>query len=384
MSAVTIEEIADSVDYGVTASATNVAGGPKFLRITDIQDDFVNWDRVPYCEPDAKGIEKSRLKPGDIVFARTGATTGKSYLLQECPPGSVFASYLIRLRLQDGADPAYVAQYFKSTRYWNQITSFSEGVAQPGVNATKLKNIVIPLPPLEEQRRIAAILDAADQLRTKRRQALAKLDTLTQAIFIDMFGDSELPQVRIDKLGSVGSGATPKKGNPRFYEEGTIPWVTSGQLGGPFVTDYADLITETALRETSVKIWPRGALLIAMYGEGKTRGHCSELTFEATSNQACAAVVLSDDAPVSSTYLKTYLMSRYEENRRLAAGGVQPNLNLGLIKAMTVPLPDQEQLEVFDRACADAANMGEAVTLSLGQLDTLFGSLQQRAFRGEL
>lgn len=90
---VALQEIAESVSYGVTASACNEPVGPKFLRITDIQDDQVCWDNVPWCKCDSKESESSRLKTGDIVFARTGATTGKSFLIRNCPDNSVFASY---------------------------------------------------------------------------------------------------------------------------------------------------------------------------------------------------------------------------------------------------------------------------------------------------
>jgi type I restriction enzyme S subunit len=134
-----LEAIAESVDYGVTASAANSPIGPKFLRITDIQDGQVDWDSVPWCKCDRRESEASRLRAGDIVFARTGATTGKSYLINQCPEDSVFASYLIRVRLKKIADPSFVGHFFQSTDYWTQITKGARGAAQPGVNATTLK-----------------------------------------------------------------------------------------------------------------------------------------------------------------------------------------------------------------------------------------------------
>ena len=83
----------------MTASASSQPVGPKFLRITDIQDGLVDWDAVPWCECDGRSAADARLKAGDIVFARTGATTGKSFLIRECPINAVFASYLIRVRM---------------------------------------------------------------------------------------------------------------------------------------------------------------------------------------------------------------------------------------------------------------------------------------------
>jgi type I restriction enzyme S subunit len=140
-------DIAVAIDYGHTASATREPVGPKFLRITDIQDDRVEWDLVPYCRCGEKERDSSKLATGDIVFARTGATTGKSYLIRDCPNNSVFASYLIRVRLESGTLPSYVAHFFKTPEYWRQISRSSTGTAQVGVNASSLKLLEVPLPP---------------------------------------------------------------------------------------------------------------------------------------------------------------------------------------------------------------------------------------------
>jgi type I restriction enzyme, S subunit len=187
---VQLDDICSSVDYGHTASATPEPIGPKFLRITDIQNGQVDWQTVPFCDCKPADEASSRLKSGDIVFARTGATTGKSFLIQECPDRAVFASYLIRVRASEQVMPAYLAHFFQTSSYWAQITRSARGAAQAGVNATSLKSLELPLPPFDEQRRIAAILDAAATLRAKRRAAIAKIDILVQSIFIEMFGDA--------------------------------------------------------------------------------------------------------------------------------------------------------------------------------------------------
>ena len=154
-----LEDIAESVVYGHTASAEYGESGTKFLRITDIQDGSVDWETVPTCECDLNGQAKYRLESGDIVFARTGATTGKIFLIIECPEGAIFASYLIRVRPGKGVLSEYLAHYFCSPMYWEQISKSATGSAQPGVNASKLKKLQIPLPPLPKQKRIATFLD---------------------------------------------------------------------------------------------------------------------------------------------------------------------------------------------------------------------------------
>jgi type I restriction enzyme S subunit len=148
-----------AINYGYTESASIEPIGPQFLRITDIQDDRVNWESVPYCKIESADLPKYRLANGDIVFARTGATTGKSFLVND-PPEAVFASYLIRLRLLDKKLlPEFVSLFFQTAGYWKSIKDGSTGSAQGGFNATKLAALSIPVPSLAEQKRIVGILD---------------------------------------------------------------------------------------------------------------------------------------------------------------------------------------------------------------------------------
>ena len=172
-----------AINYGYTESASSEPVGPRFLRITDIQDDRVDWDTVPYCKIDSSDLPKFRLASGDIVFARTGATTGKSFLVEE-PPEAVFASYLIRLRLlRKNLLPQFLLMYFQTADYWQSIKEGSSGSAQGGFNATKLGALKIPLPPLPEQQRIVALLhEAFAGLATAKANAERNLQN-ARAIF---------------------------------------------------------------------------------------------------------------------------------------------------------------------------------------------------------
>jgi len=155
--------------YGYTESAKESVVGPKFLRITDIQNGKVDWEKVPYCKCGAKDFGKYKLERGDILFARTGATTGKTYLIRKCPNKTVFASYLIRLRAdKEKIIPEYLYGFFQSPQYWQQILPY--GGAQPNMNARKLSQIKFPLPPLPEQKKIVAYLDNLREKVSKLKQ----------------------------------------------------------------------------------------------------------------------------------------------------------------------------------------------------------------------
>ena len=151
-----ISELCNKPQYGYTASAATEQIGPHLLRITDIQDGSVNWETVPYC--DCPNPQKYLLEKNDILFARTGATTGKSFLVEDCPT-AVFASYLIRLRVQKLVTAQYLYAFFQSPIYWEQISANTVGSAQPNCNATKLASILVPIPSSEEQHHVVTHLD---------------------------------------------------------------------------------------------------------------------------------------------------------------------------------------------------------------------------------
>jgi type I restriction enzyme S subunit len=162
-----LKSCVSKLQYGYTQSSTNEPIGPKFLRITDIQDNDVNWDSVPYCQITEDDASKYKLLSNDIVVARTGATTGKSFLITN-PPDSVFASYLIRLSPTDVMYSRFLWFFMNTPCYWSQITTVSKGIAQPGANATLLGDLAIPLPPKDEQ---VAIVERIESLMGKVKNA---------------------------------------------------------------------------------------------------------------------------------------------------------------------------------------------------------------------
>ena len=192
------------IQYGLSNSA-EAQGTHRLLRITDIQDGKVNWKAVPFTT--VENAENYLLRKDDIVFARTGATVGKSFLVTELPFESVYASYLIRIRLFDCISPSYLYQFFNSYCYWEQITDKSVGVGQPNCNGTSLKELFIPLPPLHEQKRIVpaanALLKYASVIESERA-SLQEIIDLTKSKILDLAIHGKLvPQDPNDEPASV-------------------------------------------------------------------------------------------------------------------------------------------------------------------------------------
>ncbi len=187
----TVKNIASKIQYGYTASTNHKVKGPRFLRITDIQGGKVNWSTVPSCEIEIEKIEKYKLEKGDIVFARTGATTGKSFLIYKCPL-AVFASYLIRVKPDSQkVVPNYLYLFFHSDSYWEQIAGKLSGSVQPNCNATKLSKLQLTLPPLDEQQEIVrytkSLFALADKIEAHYKNAFEKVEKIIPSILAKAF-----------------------------------------------------------------------------------------------------------------------------------------------------------------------------------------------------
>ncbi|MDK2091656.1 restriction endonuclease subunit S [Aliarcobacter butzleri] len=154
---------------------------------------------------------------------------------------------------------------------------------------------------------------------------------------------------RLGDISFVGTGATPLTSEPKYYN-GDINWITSSATGADFVTEAETKITELALKETNCQIYPIGTLVIAMYGQGKTRGQITELMIDSATNQACAAILIYLKDKVLNQFIKKYFQKIYLEIRELASGGAQPNLNMQKVKDTMISLPPlEEQNEIVSR-----------------------------------
>lgn len=178
----TLAELCESIDYGYTASAEQEEIGPKLLRITDIVPNFIDWSAVPHCLIEDNKIEKFQLREGDIVVARTGATVGYAKRLNKRHPDSVFASYLVRLRLKPEMDNLMVGVFVESEAYKSYVQSRIGGAAQPNANAKVLAAAEILVPPSHLQRNfhefVEPLIDQREVLQIQNQKLRAARDLL--------------------------------------------------------------------------------------------------------------------------------------------------------------------------------------------------------------
>ena len=177
-----LRDVCDSMDYGYTSSATDDPVGPRFLRITDIVPSTIDWHNVPYCLPPERNADRYALREGDIVVARTGATTGYAKRLNKRHPVSIFASYLVRLRIKPNFSNHLFGVLVESDEYKNFIKANWSGAAQPQANAQVLTSIPIFIPPELLQKRFSAtvepLLDLKEALQFKNLNLRSTRDLL--------------------------------------------------------------------------------------------------------------------------------------------------------------------------------------------------------------
>jgi type I restriction enzyme S subunit len=255
----------------------------------------------------------------------------------------------------------------------------------PAVSDRIIFDSRIPLPPLAEQRRIAEVLDRAEALRAKRRAALAQLDSLTQSLFLDLFGDparntKRLPTISLGNLGEWSSGGTPPRSREDYFD-GSIPWFSSGELNTMFVHESEEHVSTEALHETTAKAVPKGALMLGMYDTAALKASIAGV--KCSCNQAIAFATI-DSAIAETVFVYFAIVIGREHFRRLQRGVRQKNLNLSMVREISIPRSALKQQQEFARHVTAIEKLKVWHQASLEELDALFTSLQHRAFRGEL
>lgn len=245
-----------------------------------------------------------------------------------------------------------------------------------------LKELEIEYPPINQQIKTVKVLDEVESIIHNRQNQLQKLDELVKARFVEMFGgihDSSLyPYVPVKELTHVISGGTPSRDVLEYWRDGTIPWVKTTELQNKIITEVDEHITSKGLAASSAKIVPPNTTLIAMYGQGKTRGMTGYLGISASTNQACACILPSPE--INSVYIWKYFELSYDKLRNMAKGGNQPNLNGNMIKNFPVLVPPIKRQEEYVQFVNQVDKSKVAVQKSLDEAQLLFDSLMQQYF----
>jgi type I restriction enzyme S subunit len=266
-----------------------------------------------------------------------------------------------------------------------RLAAKAKGATFKQVNREDIGELEIHLPPLAEQRRIAVVLDWAEALRAKRRAALAQLDSLTQSLFLDLFGDPVVnpkswSRKKFSEIGALDRGIS--KHRPRNAPEllgGPYPLVQTGEVANcdGYIREYHSTYSEVGLRQS--KMWPAGTLCITIAANIAKTGI---LTFDACFPDSIVGFRADDEGTVE--FVRGWLSFLQKSLEDAAPESAQKNINLALLRNLVVPLPPIELQREFARRVRAVEKLKTAQRASLAELDALFASLQHRAFRGEL
>ncbi|WP_315159887.1 restriction endonuclease subunit S [Corynebacterium durum] len=319
-----------------------------------------------------------------VSVANSWNLVGKCCIAPLNPTNLAIGGFIAALRSlnADKLDPQYLYHWFNSTAIQNTVRSFSNKTTNiSNLQIKRCLDLMIPLPPLGEQKRIAEILSEVNKIIICTNSQRETVDQLERRLFQEFRNQNSKSSQRVGDKCQVHTGATPSRNNPAYYN-GSIPWIKTGEVQGTIIDNAEEYITETAIQETNCRKFPAGTILVAMYGQGATRGRAGILNCGAATNQACAAII--PHLPEDKDYTFAVLHNSYNKLRSLGRGGTQPNLNLTLIKNFEIPWPTKSTRENFMQRWRQLNILRLLLTQRSALLQELQRSLSARAFAGLL
>ncbi|MDB0973874.1 restriction endonuclease subunit S [Phocaeicola vulgatus] len=394
--------ISQSIQYGYNAPALE-HGAIKMVRISDIQENCVLWDNVPYCQIEENDIDTYLLKVNDILFARTGGTVGKSFLVEEVPEKAIYAGYLIRTRYSSLLNPRYMKSFMESQLYWEQLKNGTIATAQPNCNGKTLAKMLLPIPPTKEQDRIvekltqlSSFLDnyglCQDRLNllNKEIKEQFKKSILQEAIQGKLVpqlteeGTAQdlLEQIKIEKLNLVKVGKLKKsalatsvifRGDDNKYYEQIWGEVTEIELPLDFPSSWSLARLNAVCQLTDgLKTTGKQCLLDAKYLRGKSSETIVEqgkLVYKGDNimlvdgENSGEVFIVPQDGYMGSTFKQLWISSSmyepyvlafiqfYKETlRNSKKGAAIPHLNKKLFYGLIIGIPPlQEQRRIVQK-----------------------------------
>ena len=337
-----------------------------------------------YLRGDEIASNKAIVRKNDILLCKINPRINRVWVVSdESGKQNIASSEWIVIRNSE-YNPEFLAWYFRTPKFQKFMTSEITGIGGSLTRAQPKCVAEYPVPVLnrKKQDEIVNILDKCKLVIDSRKRELLELDNIIKARFVEMFGSihesTGYPYLALKDLSDVISGGTPSRGKAEFWNNGTIPWVKTTELKNNVITDVDEYITEEGLVNSSAKLVPAGTILVAMYGQGKTRGMTAYLDIEASTNQACACILPSDK--IDSMFMWKYFELSYDKLRSLAQGAGQPNLNGNMIKNFKVLVPPIEMQKSYVNFVNQVDKSKVKVQKALDETQKLFDSLMQQYF----
>lgn len=347
------------------------------------EDDKANYIGLEHLESGSLSVstwgsavslkgEKLVMRKGDVLFGKRNTYLRRASI---APHDGLFSAHGMVLRPKpEVVDPSFFPFFVNSDEFFNSTIRISVGSLSPTVNWKDMKELEFDLPPIEKQRELAELLWAANDLKESYKKLIVATDEMLKAKFREMFGECGVQSeysvekrsngevVKIGDVFETCSGGTPLTKRREYYDGGTIPWMSSGEVAQGIITEVAGRITELGLKNSAAKLVPANAVVVAMYGA--TAGKVGMLKVETSTNQAVCAILPSEK--VVPGYLYFCLKNKQDYMVANAKGGAQPNISQAFIRNIQIPLPplslQQEFVEIARKANETKAALKKSIT----------------------
>lgn len=391
-------------DWGEESFSSESPNAVRCVRGADIVPIWnSDYDHIPVRYISNRSFANKQLKVGDIIIEKSGGSptqsTGRTAFVSEELISNathlVCTNFCTAFRIKPGWNPKYVYYYLQHL-YNNDVFFNFEGKTS-GLKNLQIENAfdnaTITQFPIEKQNQIVEVLDNLDLKIALNRAINRNLEAFAKQLYDYWFVQFDFPDengrpykssggkmvwdeklkrnipqnwecVKIQEIAKTYSGGTPTSSKSEYYENGTVPWINSGELNNAYITNTSNFITELGLKESSAKLYPKNTILVALYGA--TAGKVSFLTFEACSNQAVCGVMLEN--PLMVNYTRFYLSNLLDYYILLSSGSARDNISQDTIKNTWFIKPDNEILNAFDQICQKTTQLIVANQIEIDNL----------------
>jgi type I restriction enzyme S subunit len=387
-----LEDACLKITDGTHHSPPITTSGIPYVTAKHVKPEGLKFFEDPWfvSEEDHRAIySRCDPKKGDVLYIKDGATTGIAALNNYDFPFSMLSSVALLRPKPEVCDPRFLCWWLNSPLSKEKFIGQMGGAAIKRLTLSKIKRFEIPLPPLAEQRRIAEVLDRAEALRAKRRAALAELDSLTQSLFLDLFGDpvSNPKGVKVVRLADVATRITDGVHQKPNYTESGVPFISVKDITtGKLIFDQCKFISVDDHERFTKRCKPE-RLDILYTKVGATYGRPAIVETDREFSLYVSVCIIKPRKDLIDPHFLNAAMGtsavKNQADRRIKGIGV-PDLHLDQIQNFLIPLPSMSQQQEFARRVGAVEKLKQAQRAALAEQDALFATLQHRAFRGEL
>lgn len=345
-------------------------GTIPWVKIGDISGKYIFTTEECISEVGLNSSAAKLFQPGTLLFSIFASIGAVGILTVPAATNQAIAGLEITSKM---IDRDYLFYFLKSSEMGAKQSG--RGVAQNNINLSILRDMKVPVPSLAEQSMIARKFERIDCQIDAANNQLSSLETLVKSRFIEMFGDITEQYLLGERLETT-SGGTPSRKHPEYYEGGSIPWLTSGEVNKGKIDTPDHFITEAGLRNSSAKLVPANSVVVAMYGA--TAGQVGLVTYETTTNQAVCCI--KPNACVAPVFLRYAVEFKKDWMIDQCAGGAQPNISQGIVKKVAIPDVTLARQQEFADFASQVDKLRFDVQQQIDKLELLKNSLMQEYF----